>query len=78
MTDLYLTLGLLVLNIFQFVFWSWQNQMLVNKLMCRDLAEYKHVTEPPRPKESKSFDEYEDEHEEKEILAELNGWVSGR
>lgn len=64
---------LAILNVFQFAFWSWQNQMLVNKLMCRDLAEYKYIVEPKKIEEPRSYRDYEAEIEESEILKELNG-----
>lgn len=78
MIELWVIASLVVLNIAQFAFWSWQNQMLVNKIMCKDLAEYKHLTEPPKEKPPVAFEDYEELHEENEILAELNGMISGR
>lgn len=41
---------LLALNVFQFIFWSFQNQKLVNKLMSRSYFEYEQVAAPPKPK----------------------------
>lgn len=43
-------LTLLALNIFQIIFWSYQNQKLVNKLMSRSYFEYEQVNTPPAPK----------------------------
>lgn len=77
MTEAYFAIGLGALNIFQFIFWSWQNQMLVNKLMARGLVEYVQLTEPKK-EEPKSYRDYEDDLEESEILKELNGQLAGR
>ncbi len=63
---------LIALNIFQFLFWGWQCQKLVDKLMCKDLAEYKQITEPPKPPVIKEEDPAEI-FEEQSILNELNG-----
>lgn len=38
--------ALVVLNLFQFCFWAWQVQALVNKLMSRSLFEYKEASKP--------------------------------
>ncbi len=50
LTDQILILIFLALNIGQFIFWSYQNQKLVNKLMSRSYFEYNQVTTPEKPK----------------------------
>lgn len=67
-------IAMTALNIIQFIFWSWQNQRLVNKLMSRNFAEYDYVIHKPKEDSKiKSHREYESELEEQEILSELNG-----
>lgn len=68
-------LGLGALNVIQFIFWSVQNQKLVNKLMSRNFAEYDMVLHKPKVQEVKSHRDYESDIEEREILAELNGML---
>ncbi len=41
---------LTALNIFQFIFWSYQNQKLVNKVMSRSYFEYELAHKPEAPK----------------------------
>ena len=41
-----IVLGLVILNVLQFVFWTWQINKLVDKLMSRNYAEYVSVTKP--------------------------------
>jgi len=41
-----IVLGLVILNVLQFVFWTWQINKLVDKLMSRNYAEYASVTKP--------------------------------
>lgn len=50
MTDQALIFVLFLLNIAQFIFWSSQNQKLVNKLMSRNYHEYEQVNKPPEPR----------------------------
>lgn len=79
MSDKYLvfvSIGLVAFNVFQFIFWSWQNQTLVNKLMCRDLAEYNYITNKPEKSEPSAA--INDEYEQQQILAELNGILAPR
>lgn len=76
MADL-IAIGLLAgLNVFQFIFWSVQNQRLVDKLMSRDFAEYNHVKSGPPPRVEPRLD-LESVAEEQAILAEINGFVGG-
>lgn len=71
-------IGLLcALNVFQFLFWSVQNQRLVDKLMSRNYAEYDLVKQGPPPRREVPVDT-EAIREEADILAELNGFVGGR
>ena len=50
MTDSAFILILILANIAQFIFWSIQNQKLVNKLMSRNYHEYEQVTKPQDPR----------------------------
>jgi hypothetical protein len=63
---------LALLNVGQLLFWGWQTQTLINKLMCRDLAEYNFIKKGPLPTAPIEND-FESEIEESEILNELNG-----
>lgn len=71
-------LVLLGLNVFQAVFWSYQCQRLVNKLMSRNYAEYVSIQKPIEEKPAISRTEYEEALEEKDILEELNGMFKTR
>jgi len=62
------------MNIFQAIFWAFQCQRLVNKLMSKDYAEYSLIQRGPPPKESPI--NQETEIEEKEILDQLNAMIS--
>lgn len=76
MTDFHVCLFLLCLNVVQFVFWGVTCQKLMNKLMSRNYAEYDLVKRGPKAvPERKSQSEYEEELEESQILAELNGTI---
>lgn len=72
-----LIVGILAgLNVFQFIFWARQVQELVNKLMCRNLAEYTAIKSGPveiipKPEDPDLI------LEEEEILNELNGQLRG-
>ncbi len=46
MTDMVI-IGLVVSLILSNAYWMFQVQRLVNKLMCRDFAEYQRVTHEP-------------------------------
>ncbi len=64
-------LTLTVLNIFQLIFWSRQNSRLVDKLMCRNYAEYKqieHLATSPNKLDSTEKLQINDD----EVLRELN------
>ena len=63
-------IGLILLNIFQFFFWSKQVHKLVDKLMSRNYAEYVSIKNPPLPTVSE-----DDLGEESDILEELNDMV---
>lgn len=67
---------LTALNFFQFIFWSWQNQTLVNKIMCRNYADYVLSKDQSVPVVDRS-DDKEAIVEELEILNELNGQLRG-
>lgn len=40
------TYALLILNVFQFLYWSRQVQKLIDKLMSRSFFEYNQITKP--------------------------------
>lgn len=63
-------------NVFQFLFWSWQLQTLVNKLMSRNFQEYQLIKEGPPPPRPTPVD-FEAVVEQEEILSELNGKLRG-
>ena len=65
--------GLLFLNLVQLIFWSIQNQRLVNKLMSRNYAEYEQAQKPLEPRVV--VKEFEEAAEEQDILRELNGMI---
>ncbi len=71
----YVIAVLAVMNVAQLIFWAIYTHKLINKLMSKNFAEYDLVTKGPKSpeKEVLSFSEYQDDLEEKEILAELNG-----
>ncbi len=50
MTNDALIFVLLLGNVAQFFFWSYQNQKLVNKLMSRSFYEYEQAKNPPPPR----------------------------
>lgn len=69
-------LGFLVLlNLGQFFFWSFQVHRLVNKLMSKDFAEYNAIVRGP-PKREPPLVNIEGEVEEQDILKELNSMLS--
>ncbi len=68
-------LCLSILNAVQLLFWTWQIHKLVNKLMCRDFAEYKAVKRGPGPVGVPYVDETS-VIQEQEILNELNGMIA--
>lgn len=39
---------LAILNVFQFIFWSYQVQKLINKMMSKSYYEYEQVKSPPK------------------------------
>lgn len=49
----FVLLILAALNVFQFIFWSYQNQRLVNKIMSRSYFEYELAQKPETKKEFK-------------------------
>jgi hypothetical protein len=72
-------LTLLGLNVFQLLWWSRQMSKAIDKMMCRNYAEYVQSQSllnselPPKivlPSEA--------EEEEDKILNELNGMITGR
>lgn len=69
-------LGLLALNAYQLWYWSKVNSRLVDKIMCRNYAEYVQVTSTQSnlPQDSIKVPS-EDDQEETEILRELNGMI---
>lgn len=80
MTYQFVVAILALMNVAQMVFWSFHNHKLVNKLMSRNFGEYQLIAHgPPEIKqEAISFDEYEEQHEEDQILSELNGVVRAK
>lgn len=76
MIELIVICILTALNVFQFLFWSVQNQRLVDKLMSRDYAEYNLVKSGPPPRPEPKVD-LESVAEETQILKELNSFVGG-
>lgn len=70
--------GLIALNVLQLFFWTWQVHKLVNKLMCRDLAEYRHIERRPvKVEKSNSNTAHDELLEEAEILNEINAVFKG-
>lgn len=65
---------LILLNLFQFIFWSYQVQKMINKLMSKNYAEYDLVKSGPPPVEIKPENPFS-AHEEQAILDELNGLI---
>lgn len=72
----WIIISLVSLNIFQLIFWSWQNHKLVNKLMCRDFAEYSLITNGP-PKVEKPEEDPNRIAEEEAVLMEVNSLFKG-
>jgi hypothetical protein len=72
MTETHVVEILALLNVAQIFLWGVFTHKLINKLMCRDLAEYKLVTKRP-VSEVVKFKEEDLGNEEEEILSELNG-----
>lgn len=58
-------------NLIQLGFWGYLMNKLVNKLMCRNFAEYSMITNGPVKKEA-PIDDHMAEAEEKDILNEVN------
>lgn len=69
----WLLVSLLLLNVFQAVYWSRQVQKLIDKLMSRNYAEYVSLTNPPLPTVKVKSDL---EVDERDVLAELNGMIN--
>lgn len=67
-------LGLLALNGWQFYFWSRQNKELVDRLMCRNYADYVQSQAIARPPEQKDLQKVPEDLgiEDADILKELN------
>lgn len=76
MTDFYVIAILASLNIFQFIFWSFQHHKLVNKLMSRNYAEYNQIVNPA-PTVAREIIDFAPHKEEEDILNELNGMLPG-
>lgn len=64
--------SLLLLNVFQMLFWGYQCQRLINKIMSRSYAEYHQIVNPPK-EDAPKLKSVDDSLEEQHILAELNG-----
>lgn len=77
MSEHLIVLSLALLNLGQLLFWGIYTHKLINKLMSKNFLEYDQIANKPAQEEPQrvSFDEYEDAHEEQEILRELNGMV---
>lgn len=65
--DICLSLSILM-NIYQMMFWSKQNQALVDKVMSRNYAEYSQMTSKPEIKPLQLSPDVSDD----EVLGELN------
>lgn len=70
----YLAYVLLAIVVGQQVYWSRVTNKLVDKLMCRNYAEYVQLTKPA-PILPKALEDYSAIEEEKSILSELNGMI---
>jgi hypothetical protein len=70
-------IGILVgLNVIQFLGWGYQVHTLINKLMCKNLAEYELVKNGP-PKVEPKEEPRDGLMDEQDILNELNGMFKG-
>lgn len=65
---------LIALNVCQAIYWSIQVHRLVNKLMCRNFAEYNQIINPEPLMKREVFD-FSQAREQEEILSELNGML---
>jgi hypothetical protein len=61
------------MNVFQFVFWSFQLHKLIDKLMSKNYAEYISAQKPQLPV---VFTPDPEEISEDDVLRELNGALS--
>lgn len=68
----WIILILILLNALQMLFWGYQCQRLINKVMSRNYAEYDLIVNGPREAPPKKEDPIS-QQEEQEILDELNG-----
>lgn len=76
MIESFLVFFLVATNVFQFLFWSNQNQKLIDKLMSKNFAEYQAVKRKPDVKPQKDpEEELAAIEEERQILNELNGML---
>lgn len=71
-------IALIALNGVQLLFWSWQYHRLIDKIMCRNYAEYvqvkKSLNELPQSSSNQGLKlSHDDELENERILRELNG-----
>jgi hypothetical protein len=66
---------LFILNLIQFFFWSRKVSELIDKLMCRNYAEYVQTQSLKEPVPDKIVLPTIDETEEQDILNELNGML---
>jgi len=70
MIELYVIAVLAGLNLIQALFWGYQVHTLVNKLMCKNLAEYNLIKKGPH--KTKTVNLTDDDMDE-DLASELNG-----
>lgn len=63
--------ALALLNLLQFGFWGFVVNKLVNKVMCKNFAEYSMIKNGP-PKLEAAKEDFGSKEEEQEILDEVN------
>jgi hypothetical protein len=73
--DLAAIVLLFTLNLIQFLFWSRKTSELIDKLMCKNYAEYVQTKNLTESAPDKIVLPTIDETEEQEILNELNGML---
>lgn len=67
----YLIIGLVSIILIQHLFWTYQVHGLLDRLMCKNLAEYHAIKNPVKVEKPKELDPIE----EKELLKEINGML---
>lgn len=67
----HLVVGLALIILIQHLFWTYQTHKLLDKLMCKNFAEYNMIKKQAKTEKPKEIDPTE----EKEILKEINGML---